>query len=183
MATSPNRERLFRVGEWLATIGALVGFSALMGQLVGVRELASYIEGRPVLQPIASTQLVVLGVAVLAAARAKESLGARVLSLALGFFSVSFAVVVASEYILQTDFGVDQLVGPTIDDGGPFPGRPSPVSTIAHLMLSAAVIVFDVRVGARGRPREWLLIAVLFAAFVALVGHLFGASALYDVDP
>jgi PAS domain S-box-containing protein len=178
---APERMRWY--GERLALFGALVGLVSFVGQLLGVGVLATYAPERPVLQPLAALILVLGGLAVFASARAYERAWRRVIAVLLGGLVFVVAALVSMEYLTGIDVGIDGVFPPTIHDGGPNPGRPSPLSTLAHLLIGTAVLVFDVRLRRGLYPREWLLMATLFVAFVAGVGHLFGVRALYDVDP
>ncbi|MBC7172201.1 MAG: hypothetical protein H5U40_07250, partial [Polyangiaceae bacterium] len=56
--------RLLRVGRLLALLGAALGFLGMLGHLVGVPRLTSFVSGRPVMPPLAALSLIIAGVGV-----------------------------------------------------------------------------------------------------------------------
>jgi hypothetical protein len=65
------------------------------------------------------------------------------------------------------------------DRGRPAPGRPSPPVALALVFLGGAILLVDSRSTVRVRPPEWLALSAGFLAFLAMLGQLFGAGALY----
>lgn len=85
-----------------------------------------------------------------------------------------------AQYIFKVEFHLDQLLlsAPV----GPFPGRPSPPTAIAIVLLALAVLFVDRRPAARARPSEWLALAAAIVALVSFIAQLYGAGVLYRLS-
>jgi PAS domain S-box-containing protein len=168
-----------------STVGLLVfgGFLALLGLLgraLDTPSLYRFARERPDMQPGTAVLLMTSALGVALALHARGSRLRRVSSCVLGLAISLFGLLYSLEYVLDVDFGVDWRWHD--NDGAPHPGRPSPLTAAAFLAMGASLTLFDVKLGTRMAPREWSALAVIFVAFVSLVGHAFGAGALYEVS-
>ncbi len=170
-----------RVGRALALLGAGLGAIAALGLLLGLPSLATFVQGRPMMQPATALCLVLAGGAVAYRCRERTGLGAKTLSTVVGLVVLAFGLLTGIEYVRDVELGVD-WAAPTTPATSPHPGRPSPLTALALIPLGGALMLFDVVLPRRMRAREGLLLLTMFFAFVALVGHVFGAGALYELD-
>lgn len=105
-----------------------------------------------------------------AAARA-----ARILALA----PIAISLATAAEYLFGWDPGIDQLLARAAESHAVrFPGRPSPHTAAAFLLLGAALLTLDMRAG-RKRPAPALAATAGALAIIAMLGHLFNGTQPY----
>ena len=166
------------MGQWLCLGGALLGVIGLSGSLAGSTWLTTLVPGLPPMMPNTAVGLILVGGA--GALRQREGAGpvrrGAILLAALAVLAIGGGTLI--EYVQHVDLGIDQLLVPG-RAAGPYPGRPSPPTALALMLLAAALLVYDTRPDARFRPPEALLLAAAYLAFLALLGLLFGAGMLY----
>ncbi len=84
------------------------------------------------------------------------------------------------EHLLGVDLGIDQLL---FRDAATavafFPGRMAPATALNFLLIGAALLLWDVRLGRAGYPTEWLTLGALLVAMVAMLGYTYGVQSLY----
>ena len=174
-----KRPRLTAVGRTLCLGGAAVGALGLLGWTAGVPFLLTIVPGHPPIMPNAALGLLLAGVAGALRSRRQAGTARKVLSLLAAAFPLVIGVGTLAEYALYVDLGIDQLFFGS--QAGPYPGRASPPTALALAFLGAAIALFDTRPDARARPPELLALGAALIAFVAILGQLFGANALYRI--
>lgn len=177
---TPRGHRFPRTDRALCIAGAALGVVGLLGWLSRQDLFKVVIPGRPPMMPTTCALLVLLGVGGALRSREAAPRWQKALAIGAGALVVAMASAILAEYILGVDLGVDQLVLRT-QAPGPFPGRPSPLSTLAFVMLGGALVTLDVAVPRGAHPQQWLSLAAATVAFVALVGHLYGAGLFYHL--
>gem|GEM_PF-5214301 len=80
------------------------------------------------------------------------------------------------QYVTGIDSGLDRLLLPDA-------GRMAAMTAINFLLLGLALLLLDLRVGDTVHPSHWLALAIAANAYLAVLGHLYGAQALYQVAP
>ncbi len=175
-----NEARVAKLGRALCLGGAAMGTLGLLGWTTGSRLLTTVVPGQPEMQPNTAVGLLLAGVA--GALRYRD--GGR-LQRTVSFAAAGVAFVIGAltllEYLLGRDLRIDQLLLPA--HAGPYPGRPSPPTALALVLVTTALFLFDTRPTARARPSEWLALLAAVTAFTAMLGQLFGAGALYRLSP
>jgi PAS domain S-box-containing protein len=170
--------------SWLCIAGSALGALGLIGWLLDWPLLTTFVPGQPAMKPNTGLALVLLGLAGALCSQPRARAVPRALAAVAASAVLAVGIGTLAEYVLAADLGLDgillQVFGWT--DEGPFPGRVSPPTAFALSLLAAALLVFDTRPAERVRPSEWLVLVAAFAAFVALVGFLFGAGPLYRVS-
>jgi hypothetical protein len=166
-----------KAGRWLCQTGAALGGVGLLGWITGWTLLTTMVPDQPQMMPNTAVALLLVGVA--ASLRYRETPGRvqRLLSLAASLVAFTIGVGTLAEYALEIDLGIDRLLAAV--PAGPYPGRPSPVTATALSFLGAALLLVDVRPRARARPSEWLTLCACVAAFVGLLGFVYGADPIY----
>jgi PAS domain S-box-containing protein len=178
MISGPRR-RVRRSGLIAAGVAAALAALVLLGWAARIEVLRSIVPGRPPGLPLTSIVILVLAIGSVAHASPTASLARRVLAKTCGALAVAFGLLVASEYLLGWTFVGEPLLF-SRDLPEVFPGRPSPPTAIAFVLLGGALLVHDVVVGRRRfRPAVWLSAAAAYVALIALTGHAFGTGMLY----
>ncbi len=175
-----------RVGWLLCLAGAALGGLGLLAWTTGVPFLTSLVPDQPRMMPNTAFALLLLGIA---GALRREEGGARAagtVSAVAALVTLALALSTLAEYVMSLElprldrFLLQLLYGGPLE--GLYPGRPSPPTAFAVALLSVALLMFDLRRGARARPSDWLALCALFTAFVALVGFAYGAGPLYRLS-
>ncbi len=97
---------------------------------------------------------------------------------AIGVFLIGCLTLV--EYVFHCDLGIDQwFIRDELTLQHPFPGRPSPATALNFCMLAFALLLLSSRRAWAHSVAQFLTLAVLLIAVIALAGYLFGADALY----
>ena len=100
------------------------------------------------------------------------------LVLALAVFAVGTATLF--EYASGVNLGVDQLLIPGAARLNTVV-RPSPPTAVALTLLACALLMRRHETRRFVTLEEWLTLSAAFIAFVSLVGHCFGAGAIYEM--
>ena len=174
---APLGRRATKVGCALCLIGAALGAVGLLGWITGMSWLAVLLPGAPRMPVNAAVSLVLIGVA--AALRRHEAAppARRVLTGAAAALVLAIGVATLVEYAFGFGVGIEQLLSKSGFEG--YPGRPSPPTALALILLALALLLFDARPRAGTRPSEWMILTAGLLGFVAIVGITFGAGALY----
>ncbi|WP_088348238.1 MULTISPECIES: diguanylate cyclase [Rhodomicrobium] len=101
----------------------------------------------------------------------------------LALFVVLLGALSLAEYLFTLDFGIDQLL--FLDHGslktGATPGRMSPATALAFLLLGSALWVFRDRRPWAANWTHWLVVPVLFISVLGIIGYAYGVAVLYQV--
>jgi methyl-accepting chemotaxis protein len=86
-----------------------------------------------------------------------------------------------SEYILGRDLGIDQLLfrEPGGAVGTSTPGRMSPNTALNFLLIGLALRFIDYESAEKYRPAQYLTLAAVAVALLALLGYAYNVKALY----
>ncbi|MHB9122083.1 MAG: methyl-accepting chemotaxis protein [Thermoanaerobaculia bacterium] len=86
-----------------------------------------------------------------------------------------------SEYILVRDLGIDQLLfrEPEGAVGTSTPGRMSPNTALNFLLVGLALRFIDYESAEKHRPAQYLTLAAVAVALLALLGYAYDVKALY----
>lgn len=178
--------RLGRTGRALCLAGAALGVLGLTGWVFAAEIMTTFVAGRPAMMPNTALALVMLGLAAASSpsrATSRTSLRATLAAaLAIGVLAIGLATVL--QYVAGWNFGIDEFLFP-IASPASFPGRPSPLTAIALSLLATAQLIPIRRFAPAGRLvglAESLTLLGAFLGFVSLVGHLFGAGQIYQMQ-
>lgn len=174
---------LARIGRLLCHGGATLGFLGLLGWVTRTAYLTTIVSGQPPMMPNTAVGLLLLGIA--GVLRHREHVGQwrTVVTIVAALVVLVIGIGTLVEYWLTVDLHLDQLLFRSHE--GPYPGRPSPLTAQAFVLLSVALLVLDTRPTASMRPSEWLIVAAGLIAFVSLTGMVFGTGEVYRLagDP
>ena len=89
-----------------------------------------------------------------------------------------------AEDIFTLELGIDQLVlADTAAANSGNPGRMAPATAFSFLFIGSALLSFKARQPGLAASAQWLASVPLFVSTLAIVGHAYGVSALYEVRP
>jgi PAS domain S-box-containing protein len=165
------------LGRDLCLIGASLGLVGLIGWLTGIEALVTIVPGQPPMMPNAAVALLLLGAAGAMRGSASPTLAMRSVSALIAVIVLAVGLATLTEYAVDLPFSIDQLLFRI--EVGPSPGRPSPPTALALMLLAAAILLWDWRPAERTPPAEWLILFAGLIAFTATLGQAFGVGPLY----
>ena len=183
MQTEHHRRlaRLRRFTLTAAVFSALTGLVVLVGWLLGVDSLKRIIPLSSEVTMKANTAacFVLCGVAMWTLRRERTGRIAQAVGRACGAIVFVVAAVVLSQYVLERNLGVDQLLfhEPPGQVHTVHPGRMAVNTTIAFMLIGLAFQLFDVRIG-RWRPTNALALAAGAIGLLALIGYATGVTSV-----
>lgn len=157
-----------RVTISAAYIMIIAGSVVLIGWILDIQFLKSVLPQSPTMKANTALCFVLLGNALLgylAGGRGKW------IALCLTLLTLAIAGTTLLQYILETDFGIDQLVFADLQTAADaFPGRMSLAACACFLLLAAAILLMF-------SPWRWssyaAAVAVSTISFIALLGYLY----------
>jgi PAS domain S-box-containing protein len=153
----------------------VLGALGLAGWVFGIPALTT-LHGRPPMMP--STGMALLIAAAGVALRRRRGGSIRKISVVVsGACILTLGALTLGEYALNADLGVDLEIRSM--GSLPHPGRPSPLTSLAFVLLGSGLVLFDVRPRGRVWPTEWLALGAAFVGYVSLVAHAYGAQEIY----
>lgn len=173
---------LRRLTSGFAAVVAVTGFLVLWGWAFEVSALKSLLPNLATMKPLTALSFLLAGVA-LWALRTEE--GPNWLKwlghLCAGVITVLGGAILL-EYFFNIALGIDRWLfsQAVLEDGGLYPGRPSPTTAFSVFLLGWALLMLD------KRP-NWLAtllaLIVLFICGLAIVGYAYGVEDLYQIQP
>lgn len=173
-----SRQSVLSAARWSIALGGLIALLGLLGHVIDLRVLDGVVPGLARMQPIAALTIVLLAVALGLQVEPPRRGARRAVARVLGGVAVVLGLAVVAEYGLGRDLGIDWYV---VQTAVAHPGRPSPLTAGSIVALGGASLLLDARTGRLGTPREWMCLPSALFSFIGLVGHLFGAGALYEL--
>jgi two-component system cell cycle sensor histidine kinase/response regulator CckA len=175
--------RLFSRTASVAAV--LVGSLALLGWLLGIPALTSILPGLAHMKPDSAICIVLAGVSLwliqlrageLSNPRVRQIHAAQVLS---GVVALT-GLLILVEHLFRMNLGIDELFFRSALDATAalHPVRMSSAAAMGFLLLGSSVLFMS---HSMPYPAQSLALLTSLNGFVACVGYLIGASALYDV--
>jgi diguanylate cyclase (GGDEF)-like protein/PAS domain S-box-containing protein len=177
---APSRDRTSRILAGVPTVsGALVAALAvvvLAGWTSDVQLLKSV---APELPSMKALTAVGLGAAAGAVLLLRSGAGPRAVWVGRGLAGAMalIGLVVLGEYLLG-DLGIDEV---PFEDSGTYPGRPSPHTALAFVLLGAAIATLDGRRPAVRRLHLGLTVGAAIVVLFAFAGYVYGVDYLRGV--
>jgi hypothetical protein len=185
--TPGNRYLLFL--HWFARVGAIVviclATAVICGWVLDITVLKSVLPALAAMKVNTACAFLAAGVA-LWLLQTSEA-GSRSFHLAR-VIAAGVALVgglTLAEDIFSLELGIDQLlirdIGQATDAGSP--GRMAPATSFNFLLVGFALLALRARRSGLAASAQWLVAVPLFVATLAILGHAYGVSALYEVRP
>jgi signal transduction histidine kinase len=163
---------MVRVASTLAIVGAAIATVALIGAFGGVPRLDAWIPGRIGMKVYAALSLIFVGIGIVGF----RSQGARI---GCGLLATSIALLTLGEYATGARHGLDAVFEHELTSANnPFPGRMAIHTAAAIGLLGIGLVSWN---ASRGRLREICALGAALVAYLALVGHAYGAQSLWIV--
>jgi PAS domain S-box-containing protein len=187
MPPTPSSDaRLISVFKWLVAAAAvtvgLTGLLVLIGWALDVPIFKGLLFGLTTMKPLTALGFLGAGAA-LALLRAEDvDVRQRRLGLICAGVVALIGALTLLEYGLGVDLGVDRWLFPAAvrAEGGLYPGRPAPSTSLGLLLLGLALLTIDVK-------SAWLVplltLSILLIALLALLGYAYNVKALYRIEP
>ena len=163
----------------------LVGSLVLIGWLFDIGGLKSLLPGLVTMKANTALSFLLVGMALwlLREEHADRRSPAGVLA-AQGCVVAVFAMsgLTLSQDVLGLDFGIDQLLfQESGTDEISHPGRMSPATALSFLLAGSALLFLNVETRRGYRPAQFLILAEILIALLALVGYLYNFRSLYKI--
>lgn len=170
----------------LASIAAiLVAALVLLGWVLGIASFQSTLPGGPVMFPISAVCAILSGISLLLLWAPPVSSWRRHTAQALAGLLVLLSLLALFEHLAGWDFGIDRLL---FDDALstlplPNPGRPAVQTSLAYLLLGAALLTFDHEPRRGIRVGQILVLSAAFFPIMSLLGYAYDFEYLYQLNP
>jgi len=164
-----------------ALVTIATGVLVLLGWLLDIPGLKSVLPGFVTMKANTAAGFILAGVSLALLGRAARSMRIRRLSQACAGATVLLGLLTLSQYLFALDFGIDQLL--FREPAGAIktlsPGRMAPSTALNFLLLGSALLLAGSRRGIRiAQP---LALLAGWIGLQALIGYLYGVSALYGI--
>lgn len=177
---SRGRWILDRVPVWAAATSFVVGGAALFGWAFNLPALTHILPQFSSMKAVTAACFMVLGVALFGASSQRLVTSGRILTLVGALVVAAVAVVTLFAYATGAPLFLDTLLWheSTPTPGSPFPGRMSPNTAGAFLLVSISLIV---RHHTTPRALVWSNATAALAVFIALVSCVGYAYRAYEL--
>ncbi|MFA5889854.1 MAG: HAMP domain-containing sensor histidine kinase [Actinomycetota bacterium] len=178
--SSPSR----RAGSVTATSAVVIGLTSvvvLVSWAVGAEVPTRILPQSPQMVPNTALALL-LGAVALWHARTpteRESRSARAFRTSASIAVTAIGALTTFEYATGIDLHIDRIIPRALESGGTFPGRPSPQTAVALMLLGSALLLLDSRPQWRLPPAQLLALAGAAIGTIALTGYAFDTRGFY----
>jgi diguanylate cyclase (GGDEF)-like protein/PAS domain S-box-containing protein len=173
--------RVRRAALGCAALAAVAAAGVLVGWVLHVEVLRRMVLGLSPMKANAAVSFLVGSLSLIAYVRsAPRSLSRRVAVVCAAVLVVVGAVTLA-EYAFGVRLGIDELLFRDRDHPiGPYPGRPGANTALSFVLLGAALLAWDVRLG-KWWPTNVLAGVAATLGLLALLGYATGAASVLDL--
>lgn len=148
-----------------------VGCFVLIGWAMDISALKSVLPGLASMKSNTALLFVLCGISLWIQVEGKS----RRIAQACTFIAAFVGLLTLGEYIFNGDLGIDQLLFRDTAINAVYPGRMSPASALAFLLIGLALLL------PYGRFNEPLVITTFAISALALIGYIYGVSSLYQI--
>ncbi len=176
---------LARLAPIIGAVVAFAGVAVLVGWAFDIQTLKSGLPGLVTMKPNAALGFVLAG-ASLWLSSSRDGMGTsrgKALAAGCAILLAAIGVLTLAEYAFQWDLQIDELLfhDARASLGIVAPDRMAAMAAINFTLLAAALLVIDVDSRAGTRPSNWLALVVCADSYLAILGYVYGVSALYAV--
>ena len=183
--TRPPRAEAARLTAACATATLAIGVAVIIGWTFGIETMQRAGLGTIHMLPITAVTFIVASVSLLMQrVTARETRWRFVIARALALLVLAVGVVTLAERVFEWDAGIDTLFFHDTLARLPYQpiGRMATNSAATFTLVGAALFLLD---GQSRRVRQiahWFSTLGIGIAMLALIGHLYGATALFKMD-
>jgi signal transduction histidine kinase len=168
-----------------AITSIVIGAIVLAGWMFGVERLTKLSIGNIHMLPITATTFVIGGVSLwLQRASGRDTGAVWVVSRGLALLVMAIGLITLAERVWGWDAGIDTLLFHDTLARLPYQpiGRMATNSAVSFALAGAALFLLDGQTRAIRQIAHWFSTLGISIAALALIGYLYGATALYQMD-
>jgi len=181
--------RLTTLSKVMALISAAVGLAVLFGWIFDVHALIRISPGFATMKVNTALAFFLSGIALWSLLRVGQGntasplpvKRAKLLPQVCAVIIALIGLLTLSEFLFGWDLIDNLIVRDHHTLHTPHPGRMSPATALAFVLLGAAFLMMDLETRSGKRPAQWLVLPVFLDSFVALLGYAYGVESLYRV--
>ncbi len=188
ITTGPDPRRAaafgtFSKGAALATMA--VGAAALLGWLLDVPVLKSFVPGLVTMKANAALAFVLAGLSLHLLQPGPHAARWHLLAQAAAAGTALIGAVTLSQYLFGWDLRIDQWLfdEPAGAIGTSEPGRMAPLTAVNLLLLGAGLLSIEIETTSGQRPAQFLALAAFAIAFLPALGYAYSVSSLTGIGP
>ena len=160
----------------------VVGLLVLVGWISDISFLKSVLPGLTTMKANTALAFILAGVSLWILQRKETSQRTRRVGQACAAFVAMAGMLTLSEYVLDLDLGLDQLLFK--ESSGAVRtshlGRMSPVTALNFGLVGCALLLLETN--RRILPGQYLAIGAAISSLIALVGYAYGEESLYSIS-
>ena len=166
-----------------ALIVILVSLFVIFGWVVDLAFIKSLFPNYPEMKPNTAFSFVVAGIGLLAAVKGGSATVWRYIAIACGVIVFLVGALVIGEYLFGSNIGIDTILFSNSNQPGEiqFPNRMAPHTAVSFALLGSS-LAFLYGPAFFQKISEILTFCVIFTAFAALLGYVYGAEQLYSTS-
>ncbi|MCP9495758.1 MAG: sensor histidine kinase [Pyrinomonadaceae bacterium MAG19_C2-C3] len=177
---------LKRLSNFINAAVVFIGCVVLAGWAFNVERLRSVVPGLPEMVPNTALAFVLAGIALRLHGAGGAKLGyAKLAGRACALVVVALGFLTIGEYLLNADLYVDRLLAwiVTKDGEAVLTGRMSPHTSFNFIIIGCALLSADIETRGGVHAAQVLALTSASVSLVALVGYVYGVTALYGISP
>ena len=160
----------------------MVGFLVLVGWISDIPSLKSVLPSLTTMKANTALAFILAGVSLWVLQKEQTSQRTRRIGQACAAFVALAGMLTLSEYVLDLDLGLDQLLFK--ESSGAVRtshlGRMSPVTALNFGLVGCALLLLETNRGIL--PGQYLAIGAAISSLIALVGYAYGEESLYSIS-
>jgi signal transduction histidine kinase len=178
----PGVRNALRLSGVLAVFVCVVGVCVLLGWILDIEVLRMMVPGGIIMLPVTAIGMLAAGVTMMLVVGQVQP--ARRAALCMGAFVFLLGTASFFERVTEISLGFDLLLFRDDLLRYPYmpPGRMATNSSICFMMAGCAILAMLSRDTRTRLATQWLSLAGLAIAVLAVIGHIFGARPLYALD-
>ncbi|HJS66573.1 MAG TPA: response regulator, partial [Nitrospiraceae bacterium] len=160
----------------------VVGLFVLVSWISGIPSLKSVLPSLTTMKANTALAFTLAGVSLWILQREQTSQSTRRIGQACAAVVALVAMLTLSEYVLDWDLGLDQLLvkEPSGTIGTSHPGRMSPATGLNFFLIGCALLLLKTNRGIV--PAQYLVLSAGVGSLIALVGYVYGVKSLYSIS-
>lgn len=185
MITQTGRHFIFPLrplSQFGSATAIVVGLLVLVGWISDISFLKSVLPGLTTMKANTALAFILAGVSLWILQRKETSQRTRRVGQACAAFVAMAGMLTLSEYVLDLDLGLDQLLFK--ESSGAVRtshlGRMSPVTALNFGLVGCALLLLETN--RRILPGQYLAIGAAISSLIALVGYAYGEESLYSIS-
>ncbi len=177
---------LKRLSSFINVTVMFIGCVVLAGWAFDVERLRSVVQGLPEMVPNTAFAFVLAGIALrLRGADDASWAYAKLARWACALVVAALGCLTIGEYLLGADLYIDRLLAWVVVKNGQaiLTARMSPHTSVNFIIVGCALLSADIDTRGGVRASQLLALASASISLVALVGYVYGVTALYGISP